>query len=42
MNVSLTAKLDEFVADQVEHGRYRSASEVVREDKPPCSVCVKN
>ena len=31
MNVSLTEKLDEFVADQVEQGRYRSASEVVRE-----------
>ena len=31
MNVSLTSKLDNFVADQVEQGRYRSASEVVRE-----------
>ena len=31
MNVSLTPKLDEFVADQVKLGRYRSSSEVVRE-----------
>lgn len=31
MNVSLTPKLDEFVSEQVEQGRYRSASEVVRE-----------
>jgi antitoxin ParD1/3/4 len=31
MNVSLTPKLDQFVADQVEQGRYRSSSEVVRE-----------
>jgi antitoxin ParD1/3/4 len=31
MNVSLTPKLDNFVADQVGQGRYRSASEVVRE-----------
>lgn len=31
MNVSLTEKLDHFVAQQVEQGRYRSASEVVRE-----------
>ena len=31
MNVSLTPNLDQFVAKQVENGRYRSASEVVRE-----------
>ena len=31
MNVSLTAYLDEFVGDQVKSGRYRTASEVVRE-----------
>ncbi|CAA6678192.1 MULTISPECIES: type II toxin-antitoxin system ParD family antitoxin [unclassified Lentimonas] len=31
MNVSLTPKLDQFVADQVKQGRYRSSSEVVRE-----------
>lgn len=31
MNVSLTPKLDNFVSEQVEQGRYRSASEVVRE-----------
>ena len=31
MNVSLTPKLDGFVGKQVESGRYRSASEVVRE-----------
>ena len=31
MNVSLTPKLDKFVADKVESGRYTSASEVVRE-----------
>lgn len=31
MNVSLTPKLDQFVANQVEQGRYRSSSEVVRE-----------
>ncbi len=31
MNVSLTPKLDGFVGEQVESGRYRSASEVVRE-----------
>lgn len=31
MNVSLTSKLDDFVAEQVNQGRYRSASEVVRE-----------
>lgn len=30
MNVSLTPELDRFVAEQVETGRYRSASEVVR------------
>ena len=31
MNVSLTPKLDGFVGQQVKSGRYRSASEVVRE-----------
>ena len=31
MNVSLTPKLDDFVGNQVKAGRYRSASEVVRE-----------
>ena len=31
MNVSLTKHLDQFVGQQVETGRYRSASEVVRE-----------
>ena len=31
MNVSLTDKLEEFVNRLVEQGRYRSASEVVRE-----------
>lgn len=31
MNVSLTPQLDNFVGDQVQSGRYRSASEVVRE-----------
>jgi antitoxin ParD1/3/4 len=31
MNVSLTPKLEEFVARKVESGRYTSASEVVRE-----------
>lgn len=31
MNVSLTNKLEEFVNQLVEQGRYRSASEVVRE-----------
>lgn len=31
MNVSLTPRLDQFVAAQVADGRYRSASEVVRE-----------
>lgn len=31
MNVSLTDKLEEFVSRLVEEGRYRSASEVVRE-----------
>jgi antitoxin ParD1/3/4 len=31
MNVSLTPELEEFVAAKVEGGRYRSASEVVRE-----------
>lgn len=31
MNVSLTPKLDDFVGNQVKSGRYRSASEVVRE-----------
>ena len=31
MNVSLTEHLNKFVGQQVETGRYRSASEVVRE-----------
>lgn len=31
MNVSLTSRLDGFVDQQVSSGRYRSASEVVRE-----------
>jgi len=31
MNVSLTDRLDGFVENQVSSGRYRSASEVVRE-----------
>ena len=31
MNVSLTEHLDKFVGQQVDTGRYRSASEVVRE-----------
>ena len=31
MNVSLTPQLDGFVGEQVKSGRYRSASEVVRE-----------
>ena len=31
MNVSLTEHLDKFVGQQVETGRYSSASEVVRE-----------
>lgn len=31
MNVSLTSKFDAFVEEQVATGRYRSASEVVRE-----------
>jgi antitoxin ParD1/3/4 len=31
MNVSLTDKLEEFVNQLVDEGRYRSASEVVRE-----------
>jgi len=31
MNVSLTDKLENFVNQLVEQGRYRSASEVVRE-----------
>lgn len=31
MNVSLTGHLDKFINHQVETGRYRSASEVVRE-----------
>lgn len=30
MNVSLTPEFDRFVAEQVDSGRYRSASEVVR------------
>lgn len=31
MHVSLTAKLEEFVNEKVESGRYNNASEVVRE-----------
>lgn len=31
MNVSLTPELERFIAEQVEAGRYRSASEVVRD-----------
>jgi len=31
MNISLTEKLERFVAEQVKAGRYQSASEVVRE-----------
>jgi antitoxin ParD1/3/4 len=31
MNVSLTTQLERFINEQVESGRYRSASEVVRE-----------
>ncbi len=31
MNVSLTQQLEQFVSDQVQSGRYQSASEVVRE-----------
>ena len=31
MNVSLTDKLEEFIIQLVGQGRYRSASEVVRE-----------
>jgi len=31
MNVSLTPRLDDFIGNQVNTGRYRSASEVVRE-----------
>lgn len=31
MNVSLTPKLEEFVAKKVKSGRYQTASEVVRE-----------
>lgn len=30
MNVSLTEQLEEFIAGEVQSGRYRSASEVVR------------
>ncbi len=30
MNVSLTPELEQFIADQVAAGRYRSASEAVR------------
>jgi antitoxin ParD1/3/4 len=30
MNVSLTPELEEYIAQLVEEGRYRSASEVVR------------
>lgn len=35
MNVSLTEHLDKFVGQQVDTGRYRSASEVVREGSSP-------
>lgn len=31
MNVSLTPELEQYVREQVESGRYRSASEFVRE-----------
>lgn len=31
MNVSLTDELERFIAGEVESGRYRSASEVVRD-----------
>ena len=31
MNVSLTQELDEYVAQQVASGRYRTASEFIRE-----------
>ena len=31
MNISLTAEFEQFVSDQVDSGRYQSASEVVRE-----------
>lgn len=31
MNVSLTPELERYINDKVESGRYRSASEVVRE-----------
>lgn len=31
MNVSLTAELERWVLERVQRGRYRSASEVVRE-----------
>lgn len=31
MNVSLTPELERFITEQVESGRYRSASEVVRD-----------
>ena len=31
MNISLTEKLERFIAEQVKAGRYQSASEVVRE-----------
>ena len=30
MNISLTKDLEQFVSDQVQSGRYKSASEVVR------------
>lgn len=30
MNVSLTPEIEKFIAEQVDAGRYRSASEVVR------------
>lgn len=31
MNISLTEKLERFIAEQVKAGRYQTASEVVRE-----------
>jgi antitoxin ParD1/3/4 len=31
MNVSLTSQMERFINEQVESGRYRSASEVVRD-----------